>query len=51
MDQVGNVMFVETDYRWTGESENICKESTYFCWFLVGDFNISDIFYKILSLN
>ena len=33
------------------QSQNMCKTSTLFFRFLFGDFNISDIFYKILNLN
>ena len=44
-NQVCSVMFVEEILRWDGTSENIRKSVIYFFWFLVGDFNIKDIFF------
>ena len=32
------------------ESQNICKKALTFFWFPFGDFNISNIFYKIQNL-
>ena len=34
------------------ETQNTCKKNTLFFWFLlIGDFNISDIFYKVQNFN
>ena len=33
------------------ESQKNCKKNTYIFWFLFGDFNISNVFYKIQKLN
>ena len=51
IDLVGSVTFVEKISWQKGTLENIIKKGTYFFWFLVGDFDISNIFYKIQNLN
>ena len=48
---VVNVKFVETVSRWNVASKNIYKKNDFLFCFQVWDFNISDIFYKIKSLN
>ena len=45
IDLVGTVTFVERISWGNGTSENIWKKSLAFFWILVGDFNISDLFY------
>ena len=46
-----NVNSVENISRGNNNRKTRAKRSTYFFWFLFGDFNISNIFYKILNLN
>ena len=47
INQVGSVMIVEKILRSSCTSKDIKKKITCFFWFLVGDLNISDNFYKI----
>ena len=46
-----NHIYVSGILRQSGTSENNCKKKLNAFWFLVRDFNISDIFYKIKNIR
>ena len=46
-----NVKSVENIYRHNNNHKTCVNKALSFFWFLFGDFNISNIFYKIQNIN
>ena len=51
INQVGSVMLVEKFQELVVHQKPLTNKAPGFFWFLVGAFNISDIFYKIQNSN